>query len=879
MPIATGSPDWVDLGLARTTLRGSTQRAWAGIECDKCTPHYDSCNIFNPSGDENRTLQYCDTSLDPGDEDLELTCNLTASTGNDFLINLLSDNTDITEVRARLRVNTTNGSATADILKPVPYWTTQSDQPWMRARNLVSPFLLKTSLWDGTIDQRHPTEAATRAPGPAGAPFSSPAVQTTDVPCPVVDVSLFGPISPWADAQKENGTGAAGPRCVVWRFPHGQAACPKSDSQPPAHVMMVNESSYDWASWHTSCGEVVGAFQPEVVFACRIDGRRNTTGLHDKDCFLWLSTDDKMSKGLGVSTTCYTSRCKSTNGTAPPRPAPAPAPRPSGPPTWVTNLGWYSLIFGVPLIIVLACGGLYVAGTRRLKEAGRGGTGAPGGAANLGEYGHRDDGDVQFNGHGARSVRSKGASKQHRSSGSSATTVPLLAAGDRGRDVEEGERKASGDATITSRASTGISSSSMALAAAPAASGAPAPADIAAAPSVVLQGMALQIGDRAVLDDVSGSCGTGLCAIIGPSGCGKTSLIDMIAGRKTVYSSMAGNVLVDGTPLTSQQRRSYFGYVLQDDVLLGTMTVEETLSFTAQLRAHHLTPEQRFGRVNSVIAALGLTRVRQEYIGGALTGKRGLSGGERRRVSIAKELIGEAPVLLLDEPTSGLDSAAAKDVIEAMRTVVSLNTNAGDRSGIRPRPCIFSIHQASGALFATFDKVLLLTPRGRLAYFGPAHKQTLLGHFAALGHRWRQDDADDNGMGSPSEWLLDLVTGQVRGVTADAVDREICDAFASSDVGRSEAAEAVAVSATALAASTGFSANGSSDASAAGTVAPLMLATPPPPPLSAQVYHVGLRCVMNVVRNPLLLGGNLLAALALSLVVGWLFWQVRPAFV
>lgn len=145
-----------------------------------------------------------------------------------------------------------------------------------------------------------------------------------------------------------------------------------------------------------------------------------------------------------------------------------------------------------------------------------------------------------------------------------------------------------------------------------------------------------------------------MLAIMGPSGCGKSTLLDALAGRLASSATCDGEVRVNG----HASRLSYgkAAYVTQDEVLIGTLTIQETLMYAACLRLSN-SHAQKKAIVNTIISELGLESARNTYIGNWHI--RGISGGQRRRVSIGCELVTSPTLLFLDEPTSGLDSAAA----------------------------------------------------------------------------------------------------------------------------------------------------------------------------------------------------------------------------
>ncbi len=163
---------------------------------------------------------------------------------------------------------------------------------------------------------------------------------------------------------------------------------------------------------------------------------------------------------------------------------------------------------------------------------------------------------------------------------------------------------------------------------------------------------------------VSGSVQRGqMCAIMGASGSGKTTLLDILYGTAKV-GHKEGLIFVNGEPITSLSRLA--GYVPQEDTLLSRLSVREHLLYGAELRLPETMPRlQKEARVDKVISDLGLDNVRNSLIGGA-GASRGLSGGERKRVSIAMELLTAKSILLCDEPTSGLDAHNSYLVMEAL---------------------------------------------------------------------------------------------------------------------------------------------------------------------------------------------------------------------
>lgn len=194
-----------------------------------------------------------------------------------------------------------------------------------------------------------------------------------------------------------------------------------------------------------------------------------------------------------------------------------------------------------------------------------------------------------------------------------------------------------------------------------------------------------------------------ILAIVGPSGAGKSSLLEILAGK---HSPQSGTVLLNHKPVDKAQFRKLSGYVTQKDTLFPLLTVEETLMFSAKLRLK-LSQEQLCTRVKSLIQELGLDHVAGTRIGDDRV--RGISGGERRRVSIGVEVIHDPKVLILDEPTSGLDSTSALQIIDMLKVMADT----------RGRTIILSIHQPGFRIVKLFNSLLLLA-NGSVLHHGTA---------------------------------------------------------------------------------------------------------------------------------------------------------------
>ena len=246
-----------------------------------------------------------------------------------------------------------------------------------------------------------------------------------------------------------------------------------------------------------------------------------------------------------------------------------------------------------------------------------------------------------------------------------------------------------------------------------------------------------------ILKNLNGAFSPGrLVAFMGPSGSGKSTLLDVLAGRKT-SGSIEGKVLFNGRAPTIDDYRFSVGYVEQFDTLVGELTVENMLRYTADLKLPStVSAEERETRVEEVIQMLSLETCRKTVIGSALS--RGISGGQAKRVNIGLALISRPPILFLDEPTSGLDSRVADEVIELLKELAHRDT----------RTIVCTIHSPTGHGFSQFDDLYMIH-KGETIYDGAVHKAQM--YFESLGHT-RDPDA------SLPEWLVDLTNDTMESI-------------------------------------------------------------------------------------------------------------------
>jgi ATP-binding cassette subfamily G (WHITE) protein 2 len=201
---------------------------------------------------------------------------------------------------------------------------------------------------------------------------------------------------------------------------------------------------------------------------------------------------------------------------------------------------------------------------------------------------------------------------------------------------------------------------------------------------------------RVLLAGVSGSLSAGFTALMGPSGAGKTTLLNVLALRLDNVV-VEGERLINGEPYTRAQMKVVSGYVTQEDILSPLLTAHEALAFTASLKLPaDWSAAQRAAQVAAVLSEVGLARAARTLVGG--TGRKGLSGGERKRLSVAQELLHRPRLLFLDEPTSGLDSSSATALCALLR----------DTAASRGVTVLATLHQPSAKIFGMLTGLVLV---------------------------------------------------------------------------------------------------------------------------------------------------------------------------
>ncbi|KAK9118576.1 hypothetical protein Scep_016669 [Stephania cephalantha] len=243
---------------------------------------------------------------------------------------------------------------------------------------------------------------------------------------------------------------------------------------------------------------------------------------------------------------------------------------------------------------------------------------------------------------------------------------------------------------------------------------------------------------RFLLQNVCGEAKPGrLLAIMGPSGSGKTTLLNVLAGQLGASPRLHLSGLLEINGRKSAKRDLKFAYVRQEDLFFSQLTVRETLSLAVELQlSDRLSMEERDEYVDNIIYRLGLVNCADSNVGDAKV--RGISGGEKKRLSLACELIASPSVIFADEPTTGLDAFQAEKVME---TLWQLSEDG--------HTVICSIHQPRGSVYMKFDDILLLA-EGSLVYAGPAKEEPLT-YFSKFGYLCPDHV-------NPAEFLADLIS-------------------------------------------------------------------------------------------------------------------------
>lgn len=252
-----------------------------------------------------------------------------------------------------------------------------------------------------------------------------------------------------------------------------------------------------------------------------------------------------------------------------------------------------------------------------------------------------------------------------------------------------------------------------------------------------------QIGLR----DINFGENTGqLIGIMGASGAGKTTLLNVLAGLET---PSGGEVRINGYNIHKEKDKieGVIGYIAQDDLLIEELTVFENLYYNAKLCFKDMNEAEITSKVNEILLSLGLDRISNLVVGNVLNKK--ISGGQRKRLNIALELIREPAVMFVDEPTSGLSSRDSENVIDLLKEL-----------SLKGKLIFVVIHQPSSDIYKMFDKMWLLDTGGYPVFYGnPIEAIT---HFKSAAGQVDSDQGQCNTCGNVNpEQLFNIIEAQV----------------------------------------------------------------------------------------------------------------------
>jgi len=342
---------------------------------------------------------------------------------------------------------------------------------------------------------------------------------------------------------------------------------------------------------------------------------------------------------------------------------------------------------------------------------------------------------------------------------------------------------------------------------------------------------AVVIPSKKILHGIHARLASGtLTAILGGSGSGKTSLLNAMSHRfNSKQLQTSGTILYNGDDRLNSIRSTY---VMQHDVLLPTLTVRETLTYAAELRLPPPTSaEERHSIVEEVLLELGLKECADTRIGNSEY--KGCSGGEKRRTSLAVQLLANPSVLFLDEVTTGLDATTALQLVATLKQLA-----------VQGRTIVVTLHQPRSQIWDLFDNVLLLSG-GSLVYGGP--QEGCIPYFADLGYPLPA-------FVNPNEHIIDLAAIDTRTTNAERESQARVLLLQAAWKRHSQPTD--------------------DEKRATHVATPSDTPRPPRSSFQHQVRVQTLRTIKTAWRDPFGISGSLSEAFLLGLITGWVFLNI-----
>ncbi|UTW66815.1 ATP-binding cassette domain-containing protein [bacterium SCSIO 12643] len=247
-----------------------------------------------------------------------------------------------------------------------------------------------------------------------------------------------------------------------------------------------------------------------------------------------------------------------------------------------------------------------------------------------------------------------------------------------------------------------------------------------------------------------------LVGIMGGSGSGKSTMLNVLNGN---YKPTTGKVTINGVDINKNEEdiKGVIGFISQDDLLIEELTVFQNLFFSAKLSFSNLSDKEITHKVNDVLKSLGLYKVKDLKVGNPID--KVISGGQRKRLNIALELIREPSILFVDEPTSGLSSRDSENIMDLMKELA-----------LKGKLVFIVIHQPSSYIFKLFDRLLLLDNGGYTIYYGePVESVT---YFKSLARHIDADESECLTCGNVnSELIFDIIDQKVVNEYGKKTDR------------------------------------------------------------------------------------------------------------